>query len=113
MDQMQELLEASFKRLEGLIGEVKELRFKIKDVQGDIDGLRSAIKESRQDDQQGAGRQGGQGPQRYQLQQRQQGQGGDDLEKRLTRIEDRLDYLSQRWMEVDETLYKLHRKEYH
>lgn len=46
MDKTEELLKASFNRLEELIGEVRELRYKIKSVQGDVESLRAELRAS-------------------------------------------------------------------
>lgn len=156
MDETKELLKASFGRLEGLIGEVKELRYKIKDVQGNMESLRAALKErppeeggadhgepgeqagpagkagepggeggqgggekTKQGDRDGQGDQKGQGDRNGESgDQKEQGQrkgeGGDgkdggDLEERVARIERKLAYLGEKWLELDEKLYHLQR----
>lgn len=111
MNETKELLKASFERLEGLIGEVKDLRYKVKDVSGEIDSLRSTMKEGRkgEDDQQ-KGDQGQQGQKEQQGQKDQQGQGGEGGD-RLEQMEERLDYLAQKWMELDQEIFKLKKKQ--
>lgn len=106
MNRTRELLKASHERLEGLIGEVKELRYKVKDVSGEIDSLRSSLKEGLQDEkdeQQDDPEQQGQ----------REGEGGNDGGERLTKIEERLDYLVQKWLELDQEIFKLKKKPRH
>ena len=177
MDETKELLKASFNRLEGLIGEVKELRYKIKDVQRDVESLRARLTEGggaregggegrsadgggqaagREGGGQAAGRDGGGDSDnrcgsdaRGHAEERSHGGGGRsadgcgcaggshaegrsghggsecgdrggagrsgpgaerELEARLTRIEERLDYLGAKWLELDEKLFRLQRR---
>lgn len=165
MDRTEELLRASFSRLEGLIGEVRDLRYKIKSVQGDVESLRAALKgggsggptdgggsDASAD---GGGAQGspgasaaaagaaepgtgGGGPEAGSRsgtdRERQVGHGegssaagtasgsgenasgrgtpggGTGLEQRLRRIENRLEYLASKWLELDEKVYVLQKK---
>lgn len=86
MDENTELLKTSLERIEGLMGEVKELRYKIKDGQGN--------------DQQKSG--GGEPT-----------KGDGDAAKRLKRIEERLDYLGTKWLELDERIFQLQRQHQH
>jgi len=158
MDETTELLKASFNRLEGLIGEVRELRYKIKDVQGDVEALRAKMSAMDQAEEEGGergegdhpapegvpggepggdtGEWGGReqdGPGRH------EGGPGDpdaecrcggshgshggaphgrgarggratDLEARLKHIEEHLQYLGAKWLELDEKIYRLERK---
>lgn len=92
MDENAELLKAGFERIEGLIGEVKELRYKIKDGQGNSDGPSAEKREA-----------GGAAKER----------GEPGVAKRLERIEERLDYLGAKWLELDERLFQLQRKNQH
>lgn len=169
MDETKELLKASFGRLEGLIGEVKELRYKIKDVQGNMDSLRAALKERPQGEVGGeakggpdrtangegqecqgeAGGQGngdgqGNGGGRGEGSGRDEGGGqegddrhghggcgcrggagaaegrdgpkggghrdGGDLETRVSRIERKLEYLGEKWLELDEKIFRIERR---
>jgi len=139
MDETKELLKVSFSRLEGLIGEVKELRYKIKDVQGNVESLRSALREANRSPGGGEGApqgdppedgpapqgggDGGQGGHRQeggrpheqggppgQTGHQNGGGGADDIAARLERIEERLDYLGAKWLELDERIYRMTHK---
>ena len=107
MDETKELLKASFERLEGLIGEVKELRYKVKDVKGDIDSLRSGLKGGNGNGGGDGGRQEA-GGQKGNRQQGQGQQGGDD---RLSQMEQRLNYLTQKYVDLDREIYMLKQKD--
>nr|PZN70772.1 MAG: hypothetical protein DIU55_10475 [Bacillota bacterium] len=61
MDKTEELLKASFNRLEELIGEVRELRYKIKSVQGDVESLRAELRASWRKGEHGGGGSGAPG----------------------------------------------------
>lgn len=155
MDRTEELLKASFNRLEGLIGEVRELRYKVKNVQGDLESLRAALKgggKSGGSESGGPGQPGGEasggdggngisagegavnapggsgseagcggsgesgggsgkgGADDFRGGSEMGGRGGTGesaLDQRLRRIEERLQYLGHKWLELDEKIYHL------
>ncbi|WP_043713929.1 hypothetical protein [Symbiobacterium thermophilum] len=124
MDRTEELLRASFSRLEGLIGEVRDLRYKIKSVQGDVESLRAALggggngnaepSGSAEGEPSAAARSDGTGSEPGESGSAaagaKAGPGDSAFEERLRRIEQRLDYLASKWLELDEKLFRLQKR---